>query len=187
MMYSIDHRVRYPRLSGDQYLSQFLTIFNRLAGSSDEMGTNVRGLGDLIHQHTLKVAEKDKQTAELEVQLKQAISRLEINKKDKESLEHHVEELRKHSRQAGVSAFGTSLPGSFLSSVSSLVEIQPHVASLTTTQELAAALAKGLDRTCSKCGKKFSESALSLTGLTDQLCAECRKSSSSGLLGIKTW
>src|SRR5579872_10304 len=33
----IDHRVRYPRQSDDPYLAQFLTIFNRLAGSADEM------------------------------------------------------------------------------------------------------------------------------------------------------
>jgi len=35
----IDHRVRYPRQSDDPQLAFFLTIFNRLAGSADEMGT----------------------------------------------------------------------------------------------------------------------------------------------------
>ncbi len=40
----IDHRVRYPNFSNDRLVSYFLTIFNRLAGSADEMGTFVKDL-----------------------------------------------------------------------------------------------------------------------------------------------
>lgn len=40
----IDHRVRYPNFSNNALVAYFLTIFNRLAGSADEMGTFVQGL-----------------------------------------------------------------------------------------------------------------------------------------------
>jgi putative GTP pyrophosphokinase len=40
----IDHHVRYPNFSDDRLVSYFLTIFNRLAGSADEMGTFVQNL-----------------------------------------------------------------------------------------------------------------------------------------------
>lgn len=40
----IDHRVRYPNFSDDPLVFYILAIFNRLAGSADEMGEFVRGL-----------------------------------------------------------------------------------------------------------------------------------------------
>ncbi|TXD88721.1 hypothetical protein FUT87_11700 [Mitsuaria sp. TWR114] len=40
----IDHRVRYPNFSNSELVEYFLTIFNRMAGSADEMGSFVRKL-----------------------------------------------------------------------------------------------------------------------------------------------
>ncbi|THJ32398.1 addiction module component [Lampropedia aestuarii] len=40
----IDHKVRYPNFSNDQQIMYFLGIFNRLAGSADEMGGFVKDL-----------------------------------------------------------------------------------------------------------------------------------------------
>jgi ppGpp synthetase/RelA/SpoT-type nucleotidyltranferase len=40
----IDHKVRYPNFSDNEQVSYFLRIFNRLAGSADEMGTFVKDL-----------------------------------------------------------------------------------------------------------------------------------------------
>jgi putative GTP pyrophosphokinase len=40
----IDHKVRYPNFSDNEQVSYFLNIFNRLAGSADEMGTFVKEL-----------------------------------------------------------------------------------------------------------------------------------------------
>lgn len=51
----IDHKVRYPSFSNDPHLKQFLNIFNRLAGSADEMGSYVIALTGLIE--SLSVAE----------------------------------------------------------------------------------------------------------------------------------
>lgn len=40
----IDHKIRYPNFSSNELVGYFLTIFNRMSGSADEMGTFVKGL-----------------------------------------------------------------------------------------------------------------------------------------------
>ncbi|WP_038907476.1 RelA/SpoT domain-containing protein [Dickeya oryzae] len=47
----IDHQVRYPDYSDDENLMSYLTIFNRLAGSADEMGSYVNDLVELIRKN----------------------------------------------------------------------------------------------------------------------------------------
>jgi len=180
----IDHRVRYPRLSDDPYLAQFLTIFNRLAGSSDEMGTFVRGLSELIHQHAAQVSEKENQTAELESQLKLAISKLEISQKDKEGLERQISELRKHSQRVEQSTVGDSLTKhGLLGSTVNLLDTSAYPKHLTAAPALAA-IGFGFlkDKTCSKCGKQYQDSALSFVTLDGDKCPDCRKSASLGIL-----
>ncbi|HCK7400100.1 TPA: hypothetical protein N0X38_002359 [Acinetobacter baumannii] len=49
----IDHKVRYPSFSDDPYLQEFLDIFNRIAGSADEMGSFVNSLRELIQLNIL--------------------------------------------------------------------------------------------------------------------------------------
>ena len=38
----IDHKIRYPYDADNPVLGQFLVVFNRLAGSADEMGSFVK-------------------------------------------------------------------------------------------------------------------------------------------------
>ena len=47
----IDHQVRYPDYSDDENLMSYLKIFNRLAGSADEMGSYVNNLVELIRKN----------------------------------------------------------------------------------------------------------------------------------------
>lgn len=54
----IDHRVRYPNFLDDENLKKYLDIFNRLAGSADEMGSYVNALVGLINinnDHSTKI------------------------------------------------------------------------------------------------------------------------------------
>ena len=53
----IDHRIRYPNFSDNELISYFLTIFNRMAGSADEMGSFVRNLTSEITIQELKIEE----------------------------------------------------------------------------------------------------------------------------------
>lgn len=66
----VDHFVRYPNFSNNNLVEYFLQIFNRLAGSADEMGGFVRGLLDELHaleiQNTEIRNERDKTLADME-------------------------------------------------------------------------------------------------------------------------
>ena len=72
----IDHKVRYPSFSEDPHLKQFLNIFNRLAGSADEMGSYVIQLVEFIKESEKqnKIVEKSQmEIQELQLQLSNLI------------------------------------------------------------------------------------------------------------------
>lgn len=60
----IDHKVRYPDYSEDENLKSYLTIFNRLAGSADEMGSYVNELLALIKNNIVLKEENRQQEAQ---------------------------------------------------------------------------------------------------------------------------
>lgn len=82
----IDHKVRYPSFSNDPHLKQFLNIFNRLAGSADEMGSYVIALTGLIE--SLSVAE------EIRLQHQEKISILEGKVKQLIDQSKSLEEIK---------------------------------------------------------------------------------------------
>ncbi|WP_186296935.1 RelA/SpoT domain-containing protein [Cupriavidus campinensis] len=61
----IDHKVRYPNFSDNEMVEYFLTIFNRMAGSADEMGGFVRDLAAAMDalEITALQAVKEKESA----------------------------------------------------------------------------------------------------------------------------
>lgn len=71
----IDHRVRYPNFSDHEMVEYFLTIFNRMAGSADEMGSFVRRLVSDLDGVSLLVStaneERDAALARVEEAVKQ--------------------------------------------------------------------------------------------------------------------
>ncbi|WP_345871397.1 addiction module component [Shewanella algae] len=62
----IDHKVRYPNFSDNELIIYFLRIFNRLAGSADEMGSFVKTLVNDI-ENTENQFEMDKKNREEEL------------------------------------------------------------------------------------------------------------------------
>lgn len=99
----IDHKVRYPSFSEDPYLKQFLNIFNRLAGSADEMGGYVIQLVELIKQAEARNQEKinnQKRIDELEEQLSALIEQ----KKDYDEIKHVNENLKTLKEQSNLLA-----------------------------------------------------------------------------------
>lgn len=51
----IDHKIRYPNFSDNEQVSYFLRIFNRLAGSADEMGSFVKELINEFEANALEL------------------------------------------------------------------------------------------------------------------------------------
>lgn len=108
----IDHKVRYPNFSENELIGYFLAIFNRMAGSADEMGGFVRGLVATINglESDVSLAREDKEATlrDMEKALNQLASVKEQDKASQESitrLKLEVEKLKK-SNQAGNGLLG---------------------------------------------------------------------------------
>lgn len=90
----IDHTVRYPYDMNNPLLGQYLLIFNRLAGSADEMGSfilNLRNYFQKIQEENQKInQEKEKATQ----QLQETINKLKISDKEKKNLERKLNQIQ---------------------------------------------------------------------------------------------
>lgn len=104
----IDHTVRYPYDINNSILSDYLVIFNRLAGSADEMGSYVRFLSRELKRmqrsHQDEVNEKNSIIREL----KETISALEIERQQKEDLKRKLDILEKRLLPREMSRKGLS-------------------------------------------------------------------------------
>ncbi|EOT1825859.1 RelA/SpoT domain-containing protein [Vibrio vulnificus] len=102
----IDHKVRYPNFMDNKLVSYFLTIFNRMSGSADEMGTFVNDLVADIKwkelQLDLKQKEQEEHLQKIET-LAQELSEERSANKTKDSnldkLKKEISILRKNSIQ----------------------------------------------------------------------------------------
>lgn len=97
----IDHQVRYPNLSDNALVAYFLTIFNRMAGSADEMGGFVRGLATTLQELQSQVQDATRDKEQTLVAMDKALGELEsVKQQDRESrasvatLKAELEKLR---------------------------------------------------------------------------------------------
>lgn len=162
----IDHQVRYPRVTDNPHLSEFLTIFNRLAGSADEMGTFIKKLSGYMSEQSAKLAEREAQIDTKEMELKKAISELKISKEEKKKLEAQVEELRKSSSYGGFSL----LTGEPIN-VAATTVLGLESSSWYTGMSPGIAIGDLKKRVCKKCGRTFQDELI-LTA--NDCCPKCQ-------------
>jgi putative GTP pyrophosphokinase len=89
----IDHRTRYPYDIDNPILSQFLVIFNGLAGSADEMGSFVRFLKSDLERKSIEASETIDKQAKIIDKLKTQIKDLKIDKPELTILEEGLGSL----------------------------------------------------------------------------------------------
>jgi hypothetical protein len=85
----IDHRFRYPHNPDVGILNQFQAIFNRLAGSADEMGSFVGNL----QQWAQKYGAIEKQHEASKAKLSDLITALEVSEAKKAELQEQLNKL----------------------------------------------------------------------------------------------
>lgn len=100
----IDHKIRYPNFSSNDLVDYFLTIFNRLAGSADEMGSFVTGLAASIQDSQLQIFQASKERDESLRSMEELLAQLtELKQQDQESketitkLQEQVVKMKQHS------------------------------------------------------------------------------------------
>jgi ppGpp synthetase/RelA/SpoT-type nucleotidyltranferase len=163
----IDHRVRYPRQSDNPYLAGFLTIFNRLAGAADEMGTFTNQLNAYIHAQAEQAAENERLIHEQEDELKKAVSQLQISKEEKARLERHIAVLSRSSTTVTVApSTRVSVLGNFLVNTAAPKGVTVAV------------------KTCTACHQIFIESLHGEDGTPSDQCASCKAKSVLGGITI---
>jgi putative GTP pyrophosphokinase len=162
----IDHQIRYPYKKDDPLLSQYLVLFNRLAGNADEMGTFIKRLDhDIANARTL-LDEAQKGMEKKEAKLRDAISKLAVSEKEKEKLQKQLDELSKStysfkvtSEPLTISALEISTSPTILNSTIPSVSsglISSGVLGLSSMSCPTCGKTKSfLDKFCSNCGRAF--------------------------------
>lgn len=89
----IDHDIRYHDEEKNPLLSQFLDIFNRLAGSADEMGTFIKALQDQINTFKKEISDKNNKVFEL----KKKIKALELDTNTTQDLNNDLDNLNRRN------------------------------------------------------------------------------------------
>ncbi|WP_016957276.1 RelA/SpoT domain-containing protein [Catenovulum agarivorans] len=90
----IDHRVRYPNFSNHKLLSYFLTIFNKIAGNADEMGTFVKELTAEINVHEARIAQVKASQEEHLSKIEELASALSNEKEQHKSMSENLRQLQ---------------------------------------------------------------------------------------------
>ncbi|GEM_PF-1017552 len=88
----IDHKIRYPNFSDNKLIAYFLTIFNRMAGSADEMGTFVK---DLTSEIAFRELENEKFRKNQEVHLSKIEALVSELSNEKEQSKNKDQNLKK--------------------------------------------------------------------------------------------
>lgn len=137
----IDHQLRYPRRSEDPSLAMFLAIFNRTAGSADEMGTFAKAL-------SIAVTEQQAKLAEVQEKLDKLVSKLDLTQAEKAELQKQIQELKKSSASLPI-AVGRLDPAVMKHAFSDLIVSSDILKGLGSVSSTLAGLASL--RICSSC------------------------------------
>lgn len=169
----IDHILRYPQISNDPYLAEFLQVFNRLAGSADEMGTFISNLSAYLRTEQFKSAELEKQHTAADDKLKKTISELNVTKDERKRLKTEVENLQRASWQDSVAPLSRYFQGSGGPLTLPDVAMADPV---TGTFGFPGDANEPFARRCKNCGAKYRNDSFLLNSLDSVLCPNCSKS-----------
>jgi len=90
----IDHTIRYPNFSDNTLVNYFLTIFNRLAGSADEMGGFVKGLVSELDERNEALNRASREKAEILEKMTLTLAELEEQRGQSQRSSQTIEKLK---------------------------------------------------------------------------------------------
>lgn len=158
----IDHTIRYPYNMDNQILAQYLNIFNRFAGSADEMGTYIKYLQKELTAREVTISDNEKTINDL----KSKIESLKIDKETKVQIGTSLDQLLNGTKVLSIqpgdviySVHGSNQAFSFPSNPIIFNSDQPVVSAVVSLQH------------CTECGNSFYNNTL--TTYTTK-CDNCR-------------
>ena len=114
----IDHTIRYPHNQDNLLLNEFLAVFNRLAGSADEMGSYIRVLQGVLTANQNTQTEKELALSNQIKKLETQIKKLEIQATKRDALLASLSDIQ----QSNSILLGTSV-GSLFNRGASLLDV----------------------------------------------------------------
>ncbi|MDD5556559.1 MAG: GTP pyrophosphokinase [bacterium] len=93
----IDHQIRYPYSISEPLLEQFLVIFNRLAGSADEMGSFIRILKNELEKRSAESRNMLEENNRMIGNLRANIAVLKMDQGMKENIQKTLDKLSQPS------------------------------------------------------------------------------------------
>ena len=157
----IDHQIRYPNFSSNELVAYFLEIFNRMAGSADDMGGFVLGLVGAINQFQNEIEDEKKQKDTTLHAMEQALHQLKSEKEQGDESKTIIANLKaeiaklKNTKNESIPLIGRGLFGNIPPNIATfglvaesnkktlanLLKVNSTIAGLATTNNLAQALA----------------------------------------------
>lgn len=169
----IDHRFNYPDPT-TELIKFFLEIFNRFAGSADEMGSFIyRLVTDItIREKQLKIVSSEKEN--ITEKLNELIDKLTISEKKRRELQKEVDKLKEYSIGESLNQFPAgSIPEAIGHSFKNSSFAQTLIGSLGYNISDFPASPTYL-KTCKRCGKLFTSNLLSGPNDLDY-CDDCKR------------
>lgn len=84
----IDHKVRYPNFGDDPLIAYFLSIFNKMAGNADDMGSFVKSLTEVLELHDSEIATERSNTSQWKREAETRLAQLsKLKAQDRQSNE----------------------------------------------------------------------------------------------------
>lgn len=173
----IDHQIRYPNHTKDERLEEFLVMFNRLAGSADEMGSFIKSLSVSLFEDAKRLEkmeqslkEKEQDLAKSKEAFSDAVAKLNINETQKTGLQKRIDELTSlaatlASTNAPLRLFSNTSINAF--DASSSYGITPMVLTNSGTRNFTSY--------CSRCGSILVETTLGSDPTAQKVCPNCRQ------------
>lgn len=90
----IDHSIRYPNFSDNKLVTYFLTIFNRMSGSADEMGSFVKSLAAEVEFNKSAIADAVNKQEEHLSKIETLVGELEKTKSQSKTKDNDLEKLK---------------------------------------------------------------------------------------------
>jgi ppGpp synthetase/RelA/SpoT-type nucleotidyltranferase len=169
----IDHRLRYPYDINNELLNEYLQIFNRLAGSADEMGSYIKTLKcALTEREKHYEKERDQFNNEKEAILKEMEKlkgRLKSEAKDKEELQKIIDTLKKSNIPSyGIDISKGILGSSYINKNGMATILDQH----SEQNGIGSIFVTG-SKKCNNCGYSF-QGGLGILGASG-ICPNCGK------------
>lgn len=161
----IDHRINYPE--GCNPLSIFfLDIFNRLAGSADEMGSflNMLVKDTTLREEAFSKLKDDKAKAMKDIE--ELVNKLKISEEDKKDLQSQLNVILVKQATSELKLAG------YIKTYQPLIgKIRTFIPGLS---DLTFDTSKGFTNYCNLCGKSF-KTSLSYLNFGYNICPDCQK------------